>query len=146
VHFEGTQVIAAPIGTVWDFLMDPLRISPCMPGFQSVDVIDARRFKARVGIGVAAIKATFTMEVTMVDVQPPVQASVKAHGVAPISAVDVASTMALHDEGNGTTTMTWTAEVVISGSLAGLGARLLNSTAQKMTGQFFQSVQAQLES
>jgi carbon monoxide dehydrogenase subunit G len=35
--------------------------------------------------------------------------------------------------------------VVVSGTLAGLGARLMQSTAQKMTGQFFTCLSKKLE-
>lgn len=145
MKFQGTQEIAAPIDKVWAFLMDPNQVGPCMPGFQSVEVVDPQTFKARVGIGIAAVKATFNMDVKMVDLQPPSQATVKAHGVAPISAVDVTSTMALSDASAGTTAMQWSADVTVSGTLASLGARLMNATAQKMTGQFFRCLQDKLE-
>jgi carbon monoxide dehydrogenase subunit G len=132
VDFAGTQTIAAPIATVWEFLMDPDRVGPCMPGFQSVEVVDDRTFKARVGIGIAAVKATYNLDVTMVELTPPAHARVTAHGVAPVSAVDVESVMDLGDAGNDTTTIQWSAHVVVSGTLASLGARLMNGTAQKI--------------
>lgn len=145
MKFEGTQNIKAPRDKVWAFLMDPQQVGPCMPGFQSAEVIDPQNFKAKVGVGIAAIKATFTMDVRMVDLQPPSVATVKAHGVAPISAVDLNSTMTLDADGDDATTMHWTADVVVSGTLASLGARLMNATAQKMTGQFFTCLQNKLE-
>lgn len=145
MKFEGTQTIKAPRDTVWAFLMDPHQVGPCMPGFQSVEVIDPQTFKAKVGVGIAAIKASFTMDVRMVDLTPPSQATVKAHGVAPISAVDLNSGMTLSETGDGATTLQWSADVVVSGTLASVGGRLLNATAQKMTGQFFTCLQETLE-
>ena len=145
MNFAGTQTIAAPIEKVWDFLMDPHQVGPCMPGFQTVEVIDPQIFKVRVGVGIAAVKATFTMDVRMVELEPPTRATGKAHGMAPGSAVDITSAMSLREAGAGTTTMQWSADVVVSGTLASLGARLLHSTAQKMTAQFFTCVQEKLE-
>jgi carbon monoxide dehydrogenase subunit G len=116
-----------------------------MPGFQAVEVIDPQTFKARVGVGIAAVKATFTMDVRMVELEPPTRATGKAHGMAPGSAVDITSTMSLSEASAGTTTMQWSADVVVSGTLASLGARLLHSTAQKMTAQFFTCLQRTLE-
>jgi carbon monoxide dehydrogenase subunit G len=145
VNFAGTQTIAAPIAKVWDFLMDPHQVGPCMPGFQAVEVIDPQTFKVRVRVGIAAVKATFTMDVRMVELDPPTRAMGKAHGMAPGSAVDITSTMRLREAGAGTTTMQWSADVVVSGTLASLGARLLTSTAQKMTAQFFTCLQRKLE-
>ena len=145
MNFAGTQTIAAPIEKVWDFLMDPYQVGPCMPGFQAVEVIDPQTFKVRVGVGIAAVKATFTLEVRMVELDPPTRAMAKAHGMAPGSAVDITSAMSLSEAGAGTTTMQWSADVVVSGTLASLGARLLTSTAQKMTAQFFTCLQRKLE-
>jgi carbon monoxide dehydrogenase subunit G len=145
VNFAGTQTIAAPIEKVWDFLMDPNQVGPCMPGFQAVEVIDPQTFKVRVAVGIAAVKATFTMDVRMVDLDPPTRAMAKAHGMAPGSAVDITSAMSLREAGAGTTMMQWSADVVVSGTLASLGARLLTSTAQKMTAQFFTCLQRKLE-
>jgi uncharacterized protein len=145
VNFAGTQTIAAPIEKVWDFLMDPYQVGPCMPGFQAVEVIDPHTFNARVGVGIAAVKATFTMDVRMVELEPPTRAMGKAHGMAPGSAVDITSATSLREAGAGTTTMQWSADVVVSGTLASLGARLLTSTAQKMTAQFFTCLQRKLE-
>jgi uncharacterized protein len=145
VHFEGTQTIAAPADQVWRTLMDPQQVGPCMPGFQGLEIVDAESFKARVGVGIAAIKATFTLDVKMADLDPPNRATATAHGVAPISAVDVTSTVTLSEAGTGTTTMQWSADVTVSGTLASLGARLMNSTAQKMTAQFFQCLSKKLE-
>jgi carbon monoxide dehydrogenase subunit G len=53
--------------------------------------------------------------------------------------------MTLREAGAGATTMQWSADVVVSGNLASLGARLLTSTAQKMTAQFFTCLQRKLE-
>jgi carbon monoxide dehydrogenase subunit G len=146
VDFAGTQTNAAPIATVWAFLMDPNRVGPCMPGFQSAEVVDDRTFKARVGIGMAAIKATFNLDVTMIELTPPAYARVTAHGVAPVSAVDVESVMDLSAARNDTTTMQWSAHVVVNETLASLGARLMNGATQKMTAQFFNRLQEKLES
>jgi len=145
VNFAGTQTIAVPVEKVWDFLMDPYQVGPCMPGFKAVEVIDPHTFRARVGVGIAAVKATFALEVRMVELEPPTRAMGKAHGLAPGSAVDITSAMSLSEAGPGTTTMQWSADVVVSGTLASLGARLLTSTAQKMTIQFFTCLQMKLE-
>jgi carbon monoxide dehydrogenase subunit G len=145
MHFEGTQRIQAPIEKVWQTLLDPAQLGPCMPGFQSLEVVDAQHFKAKVGVGIAAIKANFTLDVAMKDLEPPRRATATAHGVAPISAVDVTSSIALEEPAPGRTQLTWSADVVVSGTLAGLGARLMQSTAQKMTGQFFTCLSKKLE-
>jgi carbon monoxide dehydrogenase subunit G len=72
-------------------------------------------------------------------------AEVKAHGQAPGSAVDGTATMRLSDGTAGGTRMDWSADVNISGTLASLGARLIEGTANKMIGQTFVCMKTKLE-
>jgi uncharacterized protein len=137
MRFEGTQTIQAAREEVWAFIMAPEKVGPCAPGFKRVEIADAHHFKAYVGVGIAAIKATFALDVQVTDLDEPNRATAKAHGVAPASAVDITGEMHLSDADDGATAMTWSADVIISGALASLGARLMQSTAQKLTAQFF---------
>ncbi len=61
---------------------------------------------------------------------------VKGGGKAPGSVVELVGRMQLRTIDAGTTLMDWQADVIVSGTLASVGARLLNSTAEKLTGQF----------
>jgi carbon monoxide dehydrogenase subunit G len=145
VRFEGTQTIQATREQVWAFIMDPNKVGPCAPGFQRAEITDAEHFKAYVAVGIAAIRATFALDVQLTDLDEPNTATAKAHGVAPASAVDITGVMNLSDAGNDATTMQWSADVVVSGTLASLGARLMQSTAQKLTAQFFECFKEHLE-
>jgi uncharacterized protein len=75
----------------------------------------------------------------------PEKAVIKAHGQAPGSAVDATAQMTLSDGDSGGTRMDWNADVAISGSLASLGARLIEGTANKMIGQTFDCMRQKLE-
>ncbi len=70
---------------------------------------------------------------------------IKAHGQAPGSAVDATATMALRDGTDGGTVMDWEADVLIGGTLASVGARLIEGTANKMIGQTFDCIRTKLE-
>ena len=74
---------------------------------------------------------------TFAELVDPDKAVIKAHGQAPGSAVDADAQMQLSDGPDGTTVMDWNADVNIAGTLAGVGARLIDGTANKMIGQTF---------
>jgi carbon monoxide dehydrogenase subunit G len=76
----------------------------------------------------------------------PTRAVIKARGQAPGSAVDATATMALSDGTDGRTVMDWSADVLIGGTLASVGARLIEGTANKMIGQTFDCIRSRLES
>jgi uncharacterized protein len=146
MHFEGTVEIAAPRDKVWAFVIDPNQVGQCGPGVESIDVIDATHFKATAKVGVGFISARFVVELEMAELQPPERAVIKAHGQAPGSAVDATAEMRLGDgSARGSTRMDWQADVTIAGTLASVGARLIEGTANKMIGQTFDCIRSSLE-
>lgn len=125
--------------------MDPHAVSRCLPDVQSLEVREAGKFKAVVRVGVSFIRGNFAFDVAMGDLVAPAHARITGRGGGLGSAVDVESTVDLADGADGTTELRWTAEVVVSGTIAGVGARLLSSTVEKKTGELFACVKAQLE-
>jgi len=145
MHFEGSVQINAPRDTVWAFLIDPNQVGSCGPGVESIEVIDDTHFKATAKVGVGFISARFVVNMELADLEPPDRANIKAHGQAPGSAVDATATMSLSDGEGDTTQMDWLADVNISGTLASVGARLIEGTANKMIGQTFECIKTKLE-
>ena len=146
MQFQGTVQIDAPRERVWAFLIDPNQVGSCGPGVETIEVIDETHFKATAKVGVGFISARFVVNMEMAELDAPDRALIKAHGQAPGSAVDATATMHLSDGEGGTgTQMDWSADVSISGTLASVGARLIEGTANKMIGQTFDCIRAKLE-
>jgi carbon monoxide dehydrogenase subunit G len=61
----------------------------------------------------------------------------RARGKAPGSAVDVTSTLTLDELAPDRTRLNWSAESEVSGTVASVGARLMEGTARKLTEQFW---------
>ncbi len=145
MEFSGTQTVAAPIEKVWAFLMDVNNVAACAPGFQSLEVLEDERWKAVVAVGVGAVKAKFTLDITRPEMRDPEQMTMKGRGKAPGSAVDCLGDMNLTSLEGGETRMDWKATVTVSGTIASVGARLLQGTAERLTGQFFDCLKTKLE-
>jgi carbon monoxide dehydrogenase subunit G len=145
MQFKGSVEIKAPRDQVWSFLMDPNQVGSCGPGVESIEVIDADHFKAKAKVGVGFISARFVVDMTLAERNEPERAVLKAHGQAPGSAVDATADMRLSGADAGPTTMDWSADVAISGTLASVGARMVEGTANKMIGQTFDCIRARLE-
>ena len=144
MQFKGTVQIDAPRDRVWEFLMDPDQVGSCGPGVESIEAIDADHFKARAKVGIGFISARFVVDMTVAERNEPDLAVLKAHGQAPGSAVDATASMALSGPAEGPTTMDWSADVTISGTLASVGARMIEGTANKMIGQTFDCIRTRL--
>jgi carbon monoxide dehydrogenase subunit G len=145
MDFSGSQTIAAPIEKVWAYLVDVNKVAACAPGFQSLEVLGDEHWKAVISVGVGPVKAKFTMDVTRPEMQEPDLMVVKARGKAPGSAVEMEGRMNLSSVDADQTKMDWTAHVVVSGTIASVGARLLSGTAEKLTGQFFACLKQKLQ-
>jgi carbon monoxide dehydrogenase subunit G len=145
MQFAGTVDIAAPRDKVWAFVIDPDQVGQCGPGVESIEVIDDTHFNATAKVGIGFINARFVVNMEMAELTPPDKAVIKAHGQAPGSAVDATAQMSLSDGPDGGTTMDWSADVAIAGSLASLGARLIEGTANKMISQTFDCMKSKLE-
>jgi len=145
MQFSGTEEIAAPREKVWAFLMDPNQVGSCGPGVQQIDVVDDDHFNARAKVGVGFINATFNVHMTFLERVVLERAKIEARGQAPGSAVDAVGEMTLSDGDNGGTKMDWSANVNISGTLASVGARLIEGTARKLIGQTFTCVKTRIE-
>jgi carbon monoxide dehydrogenase subunit G len=144
MRFEGTLDIAAPRDRVWAFLTDPRQVTACAPDLQSLELADPTHFKVVVRAGVGPIKGVFAMNVEFTDLREPEHAGVLARGQAPGSAVEMRNTMDLAAV-DGRTTMRWASDVVISGMIASVGARLMQGAADKITQQVFSCIKTKLE-
>ncbi len=144
MEFSGSQTIAVPIQKVWLYLLDVNKVASCAPGFQSLEELGTEHWKAVIAVGVGPVKAKFTLDVTRPEMQEPELMIVKGRGKAPGSAVELEGTMNLVAEGPEQTRMDWKANVVVSGTIASVGARLMNSTAEKLTGQFFDCLKSKV--
>lgn len=145
MHFSGTVDIAAPRDKVWAFVIDPNQVGTCGPGVESIEVVDDRHFKATAKVGIGFISLRFVVDMEFAELNAPDDATIKAHGQAPGSAVDATAEMRLSDGPDGGTRMDWSADVNLAGSVASLGARLIEGTANKMIGQTFDCMRTKLE-
>ena len=98
-----------------------------------------------VSVGVGPVKAKFTLDVTRPELQEPDLMVVKARGKAPGSAVELSGRMNLASVDANQTRMDWSAHAVVSGTIASVGARLMNGAVEKLTGQFFTCLKENLQ-
>jgi carbon monoxide dehydrogenase subunit G len=144
MRLEGTFSVRAPRDRAFAFLLDPHRLSACIDDPHTVEVQDADRFRGTLKSGVGPIKGTFGWSATVVDRVPGERARIKVHGTGMGSAFDIDATIKL-TEVQGVTTAAWLAEVTLSGTIATLGARLMQGTVDKKTNAFFENVRRRLE-
>jgi carbon monoxide dehydrogenase subunit G len=137
LEFAGAPVITAPPQTVWQKLLDPDFVGASAPGVESVEALDPTHFKVISALGVGSVKVRFKLDVELFDIVEGQQLKMRARGKAPGSAVDVVSSLRVEDAGDGKTRLNWSATSEVSGTVASVGARLLEGTSRRLTEQFW---------
>jgi len=143
---KGEVTIRAPRKKVWDFLTDPDQIGQCAPGVEKIEMIEPlKRYRGIVSVGLGAVKARFSGEVEVMELEEPNYAKIKAHGSASGSVADAVSEMRLSDGPGDSTILKWTADVTVSGQLASLASRLMVPVSQKLAQVFYEQVRKKIE-
>jgi carbon monoxide dehydrogenase subunit G len=135
-QFSGDPVITAPRQVVWERLTDPDFVAASAPGVESVEAVDATHFTVVSGLGLGPIKVKFTMEVELSEVVERESLRMRSLARGSGSVVDVVSVVRLEDAQAGTR-LKWSATSEVSGTVAGLGPRLIEGTARMMSERFW---------
>ena len=146
MQLKGDVTIKAPRKRVWDFMTDPEQIGQCAPGVEKIEMIQPlKKYRGIVSIGFGSVKARFSGQVDILELEEPNRARLKAHGSATGSVADAISEMSLSDGPDGSTLVHWTADVNVAGQLASLASRLMVPVSQKLAAQFYEEVRKRIE-
>ncbi len=144
MHLEGSFDTPASRKAVWDFLLNPQDIAPCIPDVQSLDVTSPDSFKAKVKVGLSLVKGTMDFDFRIADKVPPSSAKLIGSGRGVGSTVEIQTAFTLDELGSGTK-VGWAADVNVGGIMAGLGSKLLDSTSAKMIQQVVENLTNKLK-
>jgi carbon monoxide dehydrogenase subunit G len=138
MDMTGTQHIEAPRDVVWTALNDVEVLRQAIPGCQSIEKISDTEMNAKVVLKVGPVKATFTGKVTLSDLDPPNGYTITGEGSGGAAGFAKGSATVRLVETTGSTDLHYEVKAQIGGKLAQLGSRLIDSTAKKLAGDFFE--------
>jgi carbon monoxide dehydrogenase subunit G len=139
-------VIHAPQDIVWDFLFDIPKLSQCIPGIESVEVLDDKTYRGKLVVRVGPIKSAFTGVVTLTEVNAPdrIAGTVEGDDKSSASSVKASFTGTLKAAENGTEAA-FEVEANLRGRLAQFGGPVITATAKKLTAEFAKCLKERLE-
>src|SRR5262245_63389507 len=137
MELTGQERIAAPRPQVWQALNDPEILKACIPGCESIELMSPTEMKARITLKLGPIKASFSGQVTFSNVDPPNGYTISGEGSGgSAGGAKGSADVRLAEDGDGTL-LTYRVMSQVTGKIAQLGARLVDSAAQKLAGDFF---------
>jgi carbon monoxide dehydrogenase subunit G len=144
VNVSGERTFDAPRATVWQVLNDPASMAKTMPGVESFDIHDDRRWTANVKIplGLGGLKMKVDME--KIEEREPefAKLNVKGNGVGAI--MNMTTSFELSEAAEGTS-MAWSAEVKILGPVGSMGQRVLQPIVNQQVQHVLTALDAQVQ-
>jgi len=145
VNVSGERTFAAPRAILWKVMNDPESMAKTMPGVESFDVHDDRRWTANVKIplGLGGLKMKVDME--KVEEREPEFAKMAIKGQGVGAMMNMVTSFKLGDVPDGGTAMAWEAEVKILGPVGSMGQRVLQPIVNQQVENVLSALDTQVQ-
>lgn len=137
MEIKGEENFAHPCEVVWDALIDPEALAACVPGCNAFERLSENRYQAQMKAEIGPVSASFSVEICIVDPQPPNAYRLEGSAKSPVGFGRGAADVRLAEDGAGGTLLSYTANLSLGGKLAQVGARLLSGITRKIVAHFF---------
>ena len=143
MNLDGSAVLHADPDRVWSVITDPAVLARTIPGCLQLEQVGSDDYKMQVSVGVGAVRGVYAGEVRLADQQRPSSYVMHASGAGAPGQVRAKVDISLEPHAEGTT-LTYSADAVVGGPVAGVGQRMMTGVAKRMAGQFFSAIDAEL--
>ena len=144
MNVSGERTFAASRDAVWRVLNDPASMAKTMPGVESFDVHDERRWTANVKIplGLGGLKMKIDMD--KVEERAPEHAALQIKGQGVGAMLSMHTSFDLEENGGGTL-MRWAAEVMLAGPVGSMGQRVLQPIVNQQVQHVLTALDGQVQ-
>jgi len=139
-----SSVVQAPRDRVFGALVDPAILQKCIPGCESLVETGPDIYEARLKIGIAGLKGTYTGKATIRDKRPSESLTLGFEGKGGPGFVRGSAAIALKPDGS-STGVGCEADVQVGGLIAAVGSRLVEAAAKKLADDFFRQLSTELQ-
>lgn len=144
---ERFEVQASP-DAVWAFLLEPERISPCIPGCEELAVEHPGRYRAVIKVQVGPIGAAFRVVVEVTEQQAPsfLRAVIRGEEGTRASVLTAHNELHLRPLDGSGTEISYSSEVSVVGRLGKFGLGVMQKKARTLGGEFAERLRAAIGS
>jgi carbon monoxide dehydrogenase subunit G len=147
MRFENHFDVGAPIGEVWDAVLDVERVAPTVPGAQVLDRVSDDAYQVAIKVKVGPMSMTYRGEVEITERDELAHRAVmkaRAKESRGQGTADADVTMSLESR-NGGTSATVTTDVQLSGKVATMGQGVLQDVSRRLVETFAANLATMLE-
>jgi uncharacterized protein len=140
MRLEGTHLFAAPREAVWEALMDPAVLAGALPGGEQLEQTGENQYRAVMNVKVGPVQGRFEGKILLEDIVVPQGYLMKVDGQGAPGFVAGEGRLELEEADGGGTVLRYGGDVTVGGRIAGVGQRLIESTAKSVTRQGLQAL------
>jgi hypothetical protein len=139
--------VKAPIGKVWDFLLNAHQLASCVPGCEGVEVIDENTYLTSIRAKVGPISARFKIRLTINEREPPHRLLTTGKGEDSKMASSLLSKneIRLHSISGEETEIHYRSDVSVLGALGKFGEGIMRKKAKEVAEQFACLLKSKIE-
>ncbi|MFD2205369.1 SRPBCC family protein [Kiloniella antarctica] len=138
MELKDEQKINASRETVYAALNDPEILQQCIPGCETLEKTSQTDMAATISLKIGPVKVKLKGTVELSNLNPPESYTITGEGKGgPAGFAKGGADIKLIEEIDGTL-LQYTVTVNIGGKIAQLGTRLIDSTARKLSAEFFE--------
>ena len=142
MKIEGSHTIKAPRELLYRLMIDPEILRRCVPGCQSLEDAGEGYYKMTLKAGVGSIKGIFTGSIRLEEMREPEHYKMTVDAKSSAGFLKGEGLIDLTEQGE-ETLVKYSGETGVGGTIAGVGQRMVQSTAKMMAGQFFAAIGAE---
>lgn len=144
MQIQGTHTFKAPQQLVWDALQDPTLLSMALPGGEQLEKLNENEYKAAMNVRVGPVQGKFEGKIELGEINAPTSYRMKVSGQGAPGFVNGEGHVQLEASGD-ETIMHYTGDVQVGGKIAGVGQRLIDSTAKSIIRQGLAALDGQIQ-
>jgi carbon monoxide dehydrogenase subunit G len=145
MKIQGSHTFTAPREQVWRALLDPGILARTLPGCEKLERVGENDFQGVLSVQVGPVKGQFQGTLQLSDLRPLEGYHMKLDGKGPAGFMSGEGKLSLADAGDGgSTLLTYDLDAQVGGRLAGVGQRLIESSAKSISRQGLEGLAREL--
>lgn len=144
MKIQGEHTFDAPRGQVWQALLDPEVLARTLPGCERLERTGENGFRGVLNVQVGPVKGQFQGTLQLSDLVPLESYHLKLDGSGPSGFMNGQGDLRLADALSGGTLLRYDIDANVGGRVAGVGQRLLESSARAITKQGLEGLAREL--
>ena len=139
MEMTGEQLIPASQEETWKALNDPEVLKACIPGCESITLVNENEYNVAMTAKVGPVSAKFRGRLQLSDIKPPQSYSLTFEGQGGAAGFAKGAAQVKLVPEKAATRLVYDVKANVGGKLAQIGSRLIDAAAKKQADDFFQN-------